>query len=380
MKPEVREHIPLPVLTSDDETSSIMNQRTLAAVATSLTLLVMGGCAGSDSAVKKQSSVTTLKADQLSSATDKPDKPKQITNAIAAVVNDDVITLYNVNREAQTAFAEAEKKSILSDTARIQIRRKALDRLIEKKLTDQKIKELNIKVSEEEIRQAIDDVRKQNNIPSQEALVVALTAQGLSFDQYRTQLQEQIEKLKLVSMEVRSKVYVGETEMREYYTANLAKYTEDESFRARHIFFKTGEKATPEEILRAKATAAAVLADAKAGKDFAELAKKFSEDPAARKDGGDLGSFKKGDMQPDLEKTILSLKPGEISDLVSTPIGFHIIKLEARVPGAIKPFESVKGDIEEIIYRKKSEERFSLWAKELRGKASVEIKELDGLL
>jgi peptidyl-prolyl cis-trans isomerase SurA len=380
MKPEVREHIPLPVLTSDDETSSIMNQRTLAAVATSLALLVMGGCAGSDSAVKKQPTETTLKADQLSSATDKPDKPKQITNAIAAVVNDDIITLYNVNREAQTAFAEAEKKSILSDAARIQIRRKALDRLIEKKLTDQKIKELNIKVSDEEIRQAIDDVRKQNNIPSQEALVVALTAQGLSFDQYRTQLQEQIEKLKLVSMEVRSKVYVGETEMREYYTANLAKYTEDESFRARHIFFKTGEKATPEEIFRAKATAAAVLADAKAGKDFAELAKKFSEDPAARKDGGDLGSFKKGDMQPDLEKTILSLKPGEISDLVSTPFGFHIIKLESKTSGSAKPFESVKADIEEIIYRKKSEERFSQWAKELRGKATVEIKVVDGLL
>lgn len=358
-----------------------MNQRTLVAVAASLTLLVIGGCAGSDSAVKKHpTETTTLKADQLNSATDKQDKPKQITNAIAAIVNDEIITLYNVNREAQPAIAEAEKKSILNDAARIQIRRMALDRLIEKKLTDQKIKELNIKVSEEEIRQAIDDVRKQNNIPSQEALVVALAAQGLSFDQYRTQLQEQIEKLKLVSMEVRAKVYVGETEMREYYTANLVKYTEDESFRARHIFFKTGEKATPEEILRAKTTAAAVLADAKAGKDFAELAKKFSEDPAARKDGGDLGSFKKGDMQPDLEKTILSLKPGEISDLVSTPFGFHIIKLESKVPGSAKPFESVKGEIEEIIYRKKSEERFNLWAKELRGKATVEIKAVEGLL
>ena len=357
-----------------------MNQRTLAAVTTSLTLLLLCGCAGNDSAVTKQPVEATLKSDQSSSSSDKPDKPKNITNAIVAVVNDDIITLYNVNREAEPAFAEAKKKAVLNDAAKSQIRRMVLDRLVEKKLTDQKIKELNIKVSEEEIRQAIDDVRKQNNIPSQEALVAALAAQGLSFDQYRIQLQEQIEKLKLVSMEVRAKVHVGETEMRDYYTANLSKYTEEESFRARHIFFKTGEKATSEEILRAKATAAAVLIDARGGKDFAELATKFSEDPAARKDGGDLGSFKKGDMQPDLEKTIISLKPGEISDLVSTPIGFHIIKLEARVAGAVKPFENVKGDIEEIIYRKKSEERFSQWAKELRGKASVEIKPLDGLM
>ena len=357
-----------------------MNKRTLAAVTASLTLVFLSGCAGNKTAVTKQPTEGTLKADQLNSAADKTGKPKIISNAIVAVVNDDIITLHNVNREAEPALAEAQKKAALTDTEKRQIRRMVLERLVEKKLTDQKIKELNIKVSEEEIRQAIDDVRKQNKIPSQEALVAALAAQGLTFEQYRGQLQEQIEKLKLVSMEVRAKVHVGEGEMRDYYTANLPKSTEDESFRARHIFFKTGERATSEEILRAKVTATSILADAKEGKDFAELARKFSEDPAARKDGGDLGSFKKGDMQPDLEKAILSLKPGEVSDLVSTPIGFHIIKLESRSSGTAKSFESVKGEIEEIIYRKKSEERFSQWAKELRGKATVEIRSLDGML
>jgi peptidyl-prolyl cis-trans isomerase SurA len=353
-----------------------MKQRTLAAVTTAFALLVAGGCAGNDAAVIKGPTAATLKTDVPES----PKKPKNVTNAIVAVVNDEIITLFEVNREAQPVVSEAEKKGSLTDAARSQIRRTALDRLIEKKLTGQKIKELNIHVSEEEVRQAIDDVRKQNNIPSQEALVAALAGQGLSFDQYRAQLQEQIEKLKLVSIEVRAKVQVGETETRDYYTANLAKYTEEESYRARHIFFKTGEKSTPAEIQRSKTTALAVLADAKGGKEFAELAKKFSEDPAARKDGGDLGSFKKGDMQPELEKAILALKPGEVSELVTTPIGFHIIKLEARVAGATRPFESVKAEIEEILYRKKSEERFSQWAKDLRGKASIELRELDGLL
>ena len=357
-----------------------MKQHTLAAITTALTLIFVGGCASNDTAVTKEPVVATIKAAQSSPPSDGPKKPKIVTNAIVAIVNDDIITLHDVNREAQPAVSEAEKKGALNDAARIKIRRTALDRLIEKKLTEQKIKELNIKVSEEEIRQAIDDVRKQNNITSQEALVAALAGQGLSFDQYRAQLQEQIEKLKLVSLEVRAKVQVGENEMREYYAANVAKYTESESYRARHIFFKTGVKSSPEEIIRTKTTALAVLSDAKGGKDFAELAKKFSEDPAARKDGGDLGSFKKGDMQPELEKTILSMKPGEVSDLVTTPIGFHIIKLEARVAGTTKPFESVKSDIEEILYRKKSEERFSQWAKDLRDKASVEIRGLEGML
>jgi peptidyl-prolyl cis-trans isomerase SurA len=358
-----------------------MKQRTLAAGAITAMLLVTGGCASNETVVAKDPAAATLKTDLPASATaDSAKKPKIVVNAIVAVVNEDVITLRDVIREAQPAVTEAEKKSPIDDATRSKLRRATLEHLIEKKLTEQKVKELGIRVSEEEIRQAIDDVRKQNHIPTQEALVAALAGQGLSYDQYREQLQEQIEKLKLVSMEVRAKVVVSESEMRDYYTANLAKYTADESFRARHIFFKTGEKATPEEIKRSKTTALAVLADAKSGKDFAELAKLYSEDPAARKDGGDLGSFKKGDMQMELENAILSLKPGEVSELVTTPIGFHIIKLEARVAGVTKQFESVKAEIEEILYRKKSEERFNQWVKELRSKASIETKELDGLL
>lgn len=354
-----------------------MKHLTLAAVITGLALLVAGGCASNDAAIPKEDMEALYKAAQLNTA---PKKPKNITNAIVAVVNDEIITLHDVNREASPAVNDAEKKGALTDASRIQIRQAALDRLIEKKLTGQKIRELNIRVSEEEIRQAIDDVRRQNNIPTQEALISALSVQGLSFDQYRVQLQEQIEKLKLVSVEVRAKVHVGETEIKDYYAANISKYTEDESYKARHIFFKAGAKSSPEDMQRSRTTALAVLADARNGKDFAELAKSFSEDPAARKDGGDLGSFKKGDMQPELEKAIIALKPGEISELVSTPVGLHIIKLETRQSGTARSLESVRSDIEETLYRKKSEERFSQWAKDLRGKASVEIRSLEGLL
>jgi peptidyl-prolyl cis-trans isomerase SurA len=211
-------------------------------------------------------------------------------------------------------------------------------------------------------------------------LVSALATQGLTFEQYRSQLKEQIEKLKLVSMEVRAKIQVGESEMREYYEANRAKYSEDESFRARHIFFRTNEKAPAEDIKRTMNTALMVLAEAKSGKDFAELAKSYSEDPAARKDGGALGTFKKGDMMPELESAILAMKPGEVSELVYTTSGFHIVKLEERTSGKMKPFESVKAEIEETLYRKKSEDRFNLWAKELRTKASIEMKDLSGII
>ncbi|NVN89189.1 MAG: peptidylprolyl isomerase [Desulfuromonadales bacterium] len=303
----------------------------------------------------------------------------KMLNAIVAVVNDEIITLYDVNHDAQPLIRENEKKSPLNDAERSRIRRTVLDSLVEKKLVEQKIKELNIKVSEDEIRQAMDDVKRQNNL-NQEGLVKALAAQGISYDQYHSQLQEQLERLKLVSLEVRSRIQVGESEVRAYYDANLDKYREEDTFRARHIFFKTSEKAPAEEIKRAMTTALNVLAEAKSGKDFAELARNYSEDPAARKDGGDLGSFKKGDMQPELEQAILALKPGEVSELVYTPLGFHLIKLESRIIGKPKPFEGLKSEIEDTLYKKKSEDRFSAWAKDLRSKANIELKELPGIL
>ena len=93
-----------------------------------------------------------------------------------------------------------------------------------------------------------------------------------------------------------------------------------------------------------------------------------------------MGPFKKGDMLPALEQAAITMKPGDVSELVYTSAGFHIIKLEERISGKLKPFESVKASIEELLYRKKSEERFSQWARELRAKASIELKNLDGIL
>jgi len=305
--------------------------------------------------------------------------PGKLLNAIAAIVNDEIITLHEVNRDALPIIRETEKKALLDDVALSRVRRTILERLLEKKLADQKIKELHITIGEDDIKQAIDDVKKQNNM-TQETLVNALAAQGLTFDLYREQLKDQLEKLKLVSMEVRSKIQVGETEVREYYDSNRVKYSEEETFRARHIFFRINEQSSAADIKKSMQAALAVLAEAKNGADFTELAKKYSEDPAAGTDGGDMGRFKKGEMMPALESTITSMKPGEISELVSTPLGLHIIKLEERNSGKLKPFETVKTDIENELYKKKSEERFAQWLKELRIKSSIEVKEIKGVL
>lgn len=293
-------------------------------------------------------------------------------SSVAAVVNDDIITTLDVEREAAPAIKEASQKGAVDDAARSAIRKEALTRLVDKKLTEQKIKELGIKITDDDIKQAIDDVKKQNKL-TQEQLMSALAIQGLSYEQYRAQLKDQMEKLRLVSQEVRSKIHVGEQELREYYESVKSQYQEDESLTARHIFFRLDKSASPEEVKRVTDLATSVLHEAQSGTDFAALAKKYSNDSSAA-GGGNLGTFKKGDILPDLQETFGSMKPGEISGLVHTPAGIHILKLDQRTPGRFKPFDEVKVELEDKLYKKKSEDRFNQWVDDLKKQATIEIK------
>ncbi len=297
----------------------------------------------------------------------------EIVSGIAATVNDDLITIYDVNKEATQLLRDAEKRGAVTVEAREQIRKAALNGLIDKRLVQQKIKELNIQVSEEEVRQAVEEIKKQNNM-TQDGLVAALLTQGLTFDQYKAQLREQLERIRLMGQEVRAKIQVSDKDIRDYYAANKGNYTEDETYRARHIFFRVPKNATAGQVKEAMSRAANVLMEARSGKDFAELARKYSDETSAAKDGGDLGTFRKGEMLPEIESTVIAMKPGEVSELVATPAGFHIIKLEEKSAVKVKPLEEVKGAIEELLYRKKSEERFNQWTAELRKAATVEIR------
>lgn len=295
---------------------------------------------------------------------------KQISG-IAAVVNDEVITSTDVDREYALMQKEAEK---LPASEKMGLKSAALNRLVDKKLVEQKIRDLDIKVSDEDVRLAIEDVRKQNNL-TQDALEQALATQGLTFAQYKVQLKEQLERMRLMSQEVRSKIQVGEREMREYYESHRADYGGSETFHARHIFFKVDAKGSAEEAAKTEKLAGEVLAKARAGEDFAELAKKYSQDPSAAKDGGDLGTFKRSDMLPEIGDTVAAMKPGDVSSIVSSPAGLHIIKLEQKSQEKGRSFEEVKDSIEEQLYKKKSDERFNQWVKDLRSAASIDIKQ-----
>ncbi|MBI2567280.1 MAG: SurA N-terminal domain-containing protein [Candidatus Schekmanbacteria bacterium] len=133
-----------------------------------------------------------------------------------------------------------------------------------------------------------------------------------------------------------------------------SKYTTEEQVRARHILVKAARDASADDQQKARAKAEAALARVRAGADFAEVAKEVSEDSSAA-EGGDLGLFGRGRMVPEFEAAVFSLEPGATSDIVQTDFGFHIVRVEARQPRTVQPFEQVKVAIEQEIRREQAD-------------------------
>ncbi len=296
----------------------------------------------------------------------------EMISGIAAVVNDEPITTYEVEKELSAMEKEAGKKVTLDEKGKADMRDAALNSMINRKLIALKIKELDIRVTDEELKLAIEDVKKQNNI-TQDALVAALNSQGVSFEEYKVQLREQLERLRVVSQEVRAKIQITEKELQDFYREHPENFQSDEILQARQIFFKIPPASSDAETKRITAKAESVLLEARSGKDFAELARKYSDDVSA-KDGGDLGIFKPGEMLPEFEIALSKLKPGEVSELFKTASGLHLVRMEGRSHGELLPYEKVKGQLSDRLYKKRSEERFNRWLAELRTNSSVDIR------
>jgi peptidyl-prolyl cis-trans isomerase D len=163
--------------------------------------------------------------------------------------------------------------------------------------------------------------------------------------------------------EFEKKADVSDKEIKEYYDLDKEQYFEPKKIKARHIILKVAENLPPEKEEEIKTKAMNILQRLKNGEKFEELAKMFSEDNSTAKKGGELGYFKKGDMVKPFEEAAFSLKPGEISSIVKTQFGFHIIKVEDVKDERTKPLEEVKEDIKKDIISEKAQQMVSIEAK-----------------
>jgi parvulin-like peptidyl-prolyl isomerase len=247
-----------------------------------------------------------------------------------------------------------------------------LEKLIEEKLIDQEVKKSGIKISSKEIEATLEEIKRRNAV-TQEGLEKALAVEGLTLETYKEQVGKSLQRKKLISWSVKVEARDGEKELREFYQKNMDRYRTNETYRPSHILFAIPKEATPEEMGEIRRKAQKVLERIKGGEDFGEMALLYSED-ASGKNRGDLGFFKKGELFPAFEREALRLKVGEVSGIVRSEFGFHIIKLLNRKGMDPFPFEEVQERVKADYYESEMEKAFEQYVSTLKEKAVIEIK------
>ena len=292
---------------------------------------------------------------------------------IVARVNDDVITLSELQEEGLPLFARLRENYTGSELAEQVQRaeREFLDQLILRRLQLQYASQIGITTSENDINAALKDVLTRNNL-TPEQLTDLLTREGLTLQDYKDRLLEQIILARLINQAVRSRVSVDTSEVEAYFKAHQDEFNQPAQARIRHIFFRIDPGVAQPQVDAVHARATRVLQEARNGSDFADLARLHSEDATAA-NGGDLGYIKRGQALPEFEEVIFTMKEGDISNVIRTSNGLHIVKVETFSIGSDRPFTETKAEIERRLLQEKIEKRFQDWTMELKDRAFIEI-------
>jgi parvulin-like peptidyl-prolyl isomerase len=283
----------------------------------------------------------------------------EIANRIVATIDGEPVTAHERRRYGREHGLDTAPESDV------------LDALITDKLLEKEIKAQGINARDEEIDRYIQEIRTRNGM-DEARFKAALEAQGMSFEAYRARVKAEIEKAQLVHREVRQRVNVSPEDIRRYYDAHRDEYAIEERVRVRDILFRV-DGANPVEVERGLAKAAEVRRLAVDGRDFAALAKQFSEGPGADK-GGELGVFGRGEMERGLEDAVFALRAGQVSEPVRTDAGIHLLRVDERIAAGHRPLEDVKDEIRETLYNQQLEQRFQNWmSRDLRERHHVEV-------
>jgi peptidyl-prolyl cis-trans isomerase C len=252
---------------------------------------------------------------------------------------------------------------------RDEILRNALDQLITYTLMTQEAKTQNVTVSDAEVDERINQMRGPG---SDAEFKKALEARNMTLEQLRSDARVQLTIEKMMNAQVASITAATDAEARDFYAKNPDKFKRADTVRASHILLRADAKAPEAARKQARTRIEALLKRARRGEDFAALAKQHSQDGSARQ-GGDLGYFEREAMVPPFSQAAFSLEPGEISDIVTTDFGYHIIKVTDRKPAATVPYEQVSPQIVDFLSKQKKQERASQFIDEARKRARIEV-------
>jgi len=298
----------------------------------------------------------------------------EVIDKIIAVVNDDVITLYELNAAFEPYRNNIEKTYKGNDKEALinKSKQNFLQRLIDNMLIEQEAKKASINVREEDVMNVVQDMLIRQNI-SMQVFLKNLAQEGGSIEAVKKEIRSQMIRMKLLKREVKDKIIVTDEEIGEYYNKHREEYEGKESVRMKQILllFPRGADETVKNKIGKEASLLRELIVK--GESFDGLAAKYSQGPAAAQ-GGDVGFIEKGTIIPEVETAAFSLPLEEVSEVIKSSLGFHIIKVVDKKGAGLKPISMVREEIKTKIEEEKLEKKYEEWITAIRAKSHIEVK------
>lgn len=291
----------------------------------------------------------------------------QTTDRIVAIVNNEVITQSEVDRVLATM--EAKLKELYSTPEELQekmnqLKQNIVSQMVEEKVILGEAKKMGIKIAEEIIDERIKQIKAR--FTSEEQFEQSLEAQGLTLKDLRDRFRDQEMMKQMVDVFVRSQIKVDPAEIAQFYQERKDEFVQPEQAHVKSILIKVDESGDERQ---AQAKAKVVLERLKNGDSFEALAQEYSQGEV------DLGYLEKGQLLQGIDEAIFSLEPGAVTDVIKTPQGFRIFKLEEKKPARPLDLVEAQGLINDILYKEQFAQKFQEWITGLKQKASISLKD-----
>ena len=312
----------------------------------------------------------------------------EIIEQILLKVNGEIFTKTDLEKRQIRALRERNLQASPADLQNDEALRKILlevtpqilVNVIDELLLVQRGRELGYRLSDEQFKQIIENIKKENKIETDAQFQQALDQEGLTMEDFRKQIERQLLVNRVQQAEIAPKLSISEDEAKRYYDQHPDQFATAPSITLREIMInvattKPGEinvAADEEAQEKARKARARVLS----GEDFANVAGEVS-DAASRANGGLVGPINRSEVSPQLLKLLDGLAPGQVTDLIRTPRGYQILKLESSTQAAVQPFDQVRDLIADKVYEQKSAVEFGKYLDRLRAQAIIEWKSAD---
>ena len=294
----------------------------------------------------------------------------EMVDRIVAVVNSEIITLYDLNRAFKPYEANIKALGYPPDQERqtlFQVRSDVLNKLIDSLLADQKISREQISVSQSEVDSTIERMKVSRSF-TDEQLREGLAAQGITMEEYRKEIESQILRTKLVNREVKSKIVITEADIKAYYESHQDKYAGELKYYLWNMFIRASEMDKDAALAEMKQ----VQARLKQGTSFESLVEELSASGATVQ-GTDLGLYRPDDLSAELSDVVVKLKAGQFSDILDTNFGYQIVYVQKIQNTEPKSLDMVHAEIRRELYNEFVDNKYQEWLNDLRARSHIRI-------